>query len=325
MGSMGDPDSGLGEKEFKGTRLISWLKRYFITTSDSARQVAQWLIDNGVLEGTVQSTFSTKSMYKLTDHAWKLSESYYKGTNFSREFNYLEIVNQMADIKDGLRIPRLFILSTPALGTRFTGKQATTWLANHLLLPRHMAVAIGQELILRDLIQGHNPMFVDDHTKYKFSTQVEAGKFKKRAKLKKTVSSPNLQITSVEEVMKNKKTFDMFHKFLTSQFSEENLDFLANCKEWTESFPSASDSDRRDGAQKIVTQYVGESAKTPVNLDGLQAKKLSQLVNDQSQELPGDLFAEAQGKIAELLTLDSIPKFNKAQSAAAARDRSKST
>ncbi|XP_041369241.1 uncharacterized protein LOC121383341 isoform X2 [Gigantopelta aegis] len=106
---------------------------------------------------------------------------------------------------------------------------------------------------------------------------------------------------SFENLLTNKAGLELFHGFLKSEFSEDNLEFWMAC----ENFKTTKYSKLNSAAHKIYTDFVAVQAPKEVNLDANTRVKTLGNLDTPSRST----FDEAQRRVKILMEKDSYPRF----------------
>ncbi|CAH8555061.1 unnamed protein product [Schistosoma haematobium] len=93
-----------------------------------------------------------------------------------------------------------------------------------------------------------------------------------------------------------------FRKFLITEFSSENLDFLLSVRSWRHSFETGNVKKR---ANEIFSQFLVSDATQAVNIDHLAIKSASSCLSHPHV----DMFLEAENQVYTLMKTDSFPRF----------------
>lgn len=107
--------------------------------------------------------------------------------------------------------------------------------------------------------------------------------------------------TSFDNLLIDKNGLDLFHKFLKSEFSEENIEFWIACEE----FKTVRTSKLMSKAHKIYSEYIAVKAPKQVNLDS--NTRLETVTNLENPTR--DIFKQAQKRIQFLMENDSYKRF----------------
>merc|ERR1712137_178071 len=301
----------------KGPEVVSCLKDYFLTSSESVKQVAQWLLDHGTLKrlDDDSKTFSKSGNYLLSVS----SDLKSSGDSLPSlpPLNYSEIAAQLgSDLEKNRKSFRNGKLSA------FSGKQLALWMANHIFLTRPSILVVAQHLLEKKFIlpqASDQVKFLLDDDSFYFIPDEHGNIPDSPVKLSRrrcnTEEPSSLlvgkKLSSIEEIIHDASTFKDFRSFLASQFSEENLDFVVAVMKWTTAFSFREDATRRSSAAAIISQFVGDSSANPVNLDCSEVRNITTAVCNESEQLDVNLFETAEKKIREILEYDTIPKYNK--------------
>ncbi|XP_067086671.1 regulator of G-protein signaling 21-like [Osmerus mordax] len=125
------------------------------------------------------------------------------------------------------------------------------------------------------------------------------------------VTKDNLQAEYVaqptlEQVLTNKRSFAAFSSFLRSEFSEENIEFWKECKDYRERTPLAELPSK---AAEIWLAFLHPLAPREVNIDHNVREKIKMSIVS-----PGRCcFDEALSQVYWLMERDSFPRFLKAE------------
>ncbi|XP_029004995.1 regulator of G-protein signaling 4-like [Betta splendens] len=110
---------------------------------------------------------------------------------------------------------------------------------------------------------------------------------------------------SFSHVMSSQTGVEVFRSFLSSEFSEENIDFWIACEEYKKTSPSKLAT----RAQQIYQQYIEPDAPHEVNLDAATREETRRNVD----KAGGTCFDEAQKMIYNLMEKDSYRRFLKSK------------
>ncbi|XP_046905577.1 regulator of G-protein signaling 21 isoform X2 [Hypomesus transpacificus] len=121
---------------------------------------------------------------------------------------------------------------------------------------------------------------------------------------------------TLEQVLTNKRSFGAFSSFLRSEFSEENIEFWKECKDYRERTPLA---DLPSKAAEIWLAFLHPLAPREVNIDHNVREKIKRSIVS-----PGRCcFDEALSQVYWLMERDSFPRFLKAEDCQNVRQKNK--
>ncbi|XP_015258044.1 PREDICTED: regulator of G-protein signaling 3-like isoform X1 [Cyprinodon variegatus] len=112
---------------------------------------------------------------------------------------------------------------------------------------------------------------------------------------------------SLEALLANQYGVAVFHHFLRSEFSEENLDFWLAVEKFKKTHPFSKMAAQ---AKKIYDEFISSSAVRQVNVDSFVRDSTNQSVRC---DLNPTSFQLAQDQIFSLMETDSYPRFLKSR------------
>lgn len=128
------------------------------------------------------------------------------------------------------------------------------------------------------------------------------------------ISERSLVMYSFEEVIETDAGFESFRKFLTLEFSHENLMFYDDATTFVNTYEDQEESDAmREGAMHLYTSYIQRGANLEVNLPGEIVLRIIAAVaeGDFKRKEFFDALADALHEIYVLLAADPFPRFRR--------------
>ncbi|CAH8849159.1 unnamed protein product [Trichobilharzia szidati] len=93
-----------------------------------------------------------------------------------------------------------------------------------------------------------------------------------------------------------------FRKFLTTEYSSENLEFLMSVRNWRDSFEIGN---VQESARDIFNQFLAPDAPQAVNIDHSALKSASSCLSNPHI----NMFLEAENQVYTLMKTDSYPRY----------------
>jgi len=115
----------------------------------------------------------------------------------------------------------------------------------------------------------------------------------------------NGRAPTLQQILGDKAWRTEFTKFLSLEFCAENIKLFEAIQSYR---TIKSKIDRVEEAKKIIRQYIGPRARTPVNLPGVTIEKLLSSLKEE-HPLSRKLFDEAQTQIIDLLNGGEYQRF----------------
>jgi len=109
---------------------------------------------------------------------------------------------------------------------------------------------------------------------------------------------------SLELFLRDPNERTQFKKFLSQEFCAENIQFW----EAVNQFKLMDPDQRALAANKIIKQFIGSKARTPINIPGASIEKILKAIED--QPIPNeDFFDEAKRQVLDLLHQGEFRRF----------------
>lgn len=110
---------------------------------------------------------------------------------------------------------------------------------------------------------------------------------------------------SLERLLNTEQGAHAFEEVLEKEYSVENLTFWRHCRD----FSHAADEERHEFAHHVYDTFVREGAEQQVNLSSTQVKRLSSAMAALTEDVPADLFLDAEQEIFTLMERDTFKRF----------------
>ncbi|CAH8520704.1 unnamed protein product [Heterobilharzia americana] len=117
-----------------------------------------------------------------------------------------------------------------------------------------------------------------------------------------TSSDPTLWAKDFDNLLNDPFGCNEFKKFLTSEFSSENLDFLLSVRNWRDAFLTRN---VHEDANEIFNKFLVPDAPQAVNIDHSAVKSASSCLSNPHM----NMFSEAEKQVYLLMKTDSYPRF----------------